>query len=103
MAKSILQKLYDGEIYPSENICVDTPEYHKLNDKLADEKERFIKTLSDNNRDLFKIIEELYDELPEIYSYAGFAHGFKLAVSLMAESLNGTATLIQNGDEVPVK
>jgi len=103
MAKSILQKLYDGEIYPSENICVDTPEYHKIKNALADEKERFIKKLSDNNRDLFKSIEELYDELPEIYCYTGFAHGFKLAVSLMAESLNGTANLTQNGDETPDK
>jgi len=90
MAKSILQQLYDGEIYPSENIRVDTLEYHKLKSSLTDKKERFIKTLSDNNRDLFKSIEELYDELPEIYCYTGFEYGFKLAVSLMSEALNGT-------------
>jgi hypothetical protein len=88
MAKSILQKLYDGEIYPSENISVDTPEYHKIRKALANEKERFLKSLSDNNRENFKKIEDLYDELADTYSYAGFAHGFRLAVALIFESQN---------------
>ena len=90
MAKSILQKLYDGEIYPSENICVDTPEYHKLNDKLADEKERFVKTLTENNISIFTNIEDLHYEITNLYSYEGFAHGFRLAVALMFEAMNGT-------------
>ena len=88
MAKSILQKLYDGELYPSENIRVDTPEYHKIKTALAAEKERLLKTLSDDKRVTFGKIEELYDELYDTYSYAGFAHGFKLAVSLIFESQN---------------
>ena len=90
MEKPILKRLYDGEIYPSENICVDTPEYHKINNKLADEKERFEKTLTDSNRSLFTSIEDLHYEITELYSYEGFAHGFKLAVSLMFEALNDT-------------
>ena len=85
MAKSILQKLYDGEVFPSENIRVDTPKYHKTKAALTAEKERFIKTLSDDSRESFKKIEELYDELADPYTYAGFAHGFKLAVSLIFE------------------
>jgi len=86
MAKSILQKLYDGEVFPSENIRVDTPEYHKIITALAAEKARFLKTLPDESRNGFRKIEELYDELTDPYTYAGFVHGFKLAVSLILES-----------------
>jgi len=103
MEKSILERLYAGEIYPAEDICVNNPEYHKLNDELADKKERFVKMLTDNNIPIFTNIEDLHYKITNLYGYEGFAQGFKLAVSLMAESLNGTATLIQNGDEVPVK
>ena len=90
MAKSILQKLYDGEVFPSENIRVDTLEYRKIKTALAAEKERLLKTLSDDNREIFDKIEELYSELFDTYSYAGFAHGFKLAVLLILESKNDT-------------
>ena len=88
MEKSILQKLYDGEVYPSENIRVDTPEYHKIKAVLADERERLLKTQSEHNRECFGRIEELHYELANAHSYAGFAHGFKLAVSLIIESQN---------------
>lgn len=89
MKKSILRQLYDGEIYPSENINEQTlPEYRETKKALADAKERFLKMLSDDSRKIFGEIEELYDELATAYSYAGFAHGFKLAVSLIIESQN---------------
>ena len=92
MAKSILQKLYDGEIYPSENIVVATPEYHRTKKASADEKERLMKTLSGESREICDKIEELYDKLSQIYGYADFAHGFKLAVALIFESQNNTGT-----------
>jgi len=90
MEKSILERLYAGEIYPAEDICVDNPEYQKFNDKLANEKERFVKTLTDNNINIFTNIEDLHYKITNLYGYEGFAQGFKLAVSLMSEALNGT-------------
>ena len=89
MAKSILQKLYDGEIYPSENIRVDTPEYNDTQRALTSEKECFVKTLSDESRESFNKIEELYGKLINIYSYADFAYGFRLAVDLIFDARNG--------------
>jgi hypothetical protein len=92
MEKSILQKLYDGEIYPSENIRErDNPEYRRIKAALAVEKERFLKTLSAESHEHFKKITELYDELAIPYSYEGFAHGFKLAISLIFNAQNDTA------------
>jgi len=35
MNKNILQQLYDGEIYPAENIGDGNPELQNLNDRVA--------------------------------------------------------------------
>jgi hypothetical protein len=92
MEKSILQKLYDGEIYPSENIREsDNPEYRRIRAALAAEKEQFLKTLSTESCEHFNKITELHDELAIPCSYEGFAHGFKLAVSLIFNAQNDTA------------
>jgi hypothetical protein len=98
MKKSILQKLYDGKIYPSENIVISNPEYDKLNSELSGKKERFLKNLSDGERENFTEIEDLINELNTIYSYENFAHGFKLAVNLIFESLNGADNITQNDE-----
>jgi predicted S18 family serine protease len=90
MKKSILQKLYDGEIYPSENIVINTPEYRKAIKALTDEKECFLKTLSENSLEIYQNIERLQEELTKIYSYADFSHGFRLAVALIFDLQDDT-------------
>ena len=55
-----------------------------------------MKTLSDDSREIFGKIEDLYDELTKIYGYADFAHGFKLAVALIFESQNDTSSIAQS-------
>ena len=99
MAKSTLQKLYDGEIYPFEEIVVDTPEYRRAIKALTDEKERFLKTLSESNRESFEKIEDLHDEIAKLYGYADFAHGFRLAVALIVESQNIIDSIDRCNDE----
>ena len=100
MKKSILQDLYDGKIYPSENIIdVDSPDYQKVNSALMDEKERFTQNLSDGDRELFAKIEDLHYELNGVYSYQSFAHGFRLGVRLMAEALTGDDDVSLNVEE----
>ena len=98
MNKSILQQLYDGEIYPAENIIGNAnPELQKINDRLAGEKAAFIKSLSEADRANFQKVNDLNDESAALYGYECFAHGFKLAVSLLTESLNGADGINCNG------
>ena len=99
MAKSTLQKLYDGEIYPFEEIGVDTPEYRRAMKALTDEKDNFAKTLSESNRESFEKIEDLHDEIAKHYGYADFAHGFRLAVALIFDSQNITDSIARCKDE----
>ena len=89
MHENILQQLYNGKIYPAENIDSSNPEFQKMNKALAEEKARFIKSLSESDRANFLELDNLQGETDAIYGYERFAQGFKLAVSLMLESLSG--------------
>ena len=88
MAKPILQQLFDGEIYPSENINPSDPKYNEAKMALAKETDYLLKTLSGDNLNRFQKISDLYYETASIYNYECFAHGFRLAITLMFESLN---------------
>ncbi|MCL2235446.1 MAG: hypothetical protein FWB98_03265 [Defluviitaleaceae bacterium] len=41
MAENILKQLYEGKIYPNENVGLDNPELQKLNAVVAEAKEQF--------------------------------------------------------------
>ena len=97
MNKNILQQLYDGEIYPAENIGHRNPDLQQINDRLSEEKDKLIKSLSENDRANFQAVDDLSGESAAIYGYECFAHGFKLAVSLLLESMNDAAGLVRNG------
>lgn len=89
MAKSILQQLFDDEIFPSENIKSIDPKYYEAQKSLDEATDYFLKTLSGENLDRFQKIIDLYCKTTSIYNYECFAHGFRLAISFMVESMNG--------------
>ena len=90
MNKTTLQQLFFGEIFPSENIGNDNPELQKMQSILADEKSKFADSLPDSHNEDFQNLSELQNKAEGIYSYECFAYGFKLATSLLLESLGGT-------------
>jgi hypothetical protein len=92
MEKSILRKLFDGEVYPSENMRIINPEYLKAKKALTDAKERFIATLSTEGINAFQKIEALYDEITMIYNYEDFAYGYRLAISLIFDTMKESET-----------
>jgi hypothetical protein len=88
MEDSILRKLYNGEIYPAEQINPNSPKYREITGELEKVKKRFVETLNDSNIELFNRIEELRGEIANIYGFEDFACGFRLAVSLIFEGRN---------------
>ena len=99
MEKSILKKLFDGEVYPSENMVINTPEYRKAINALDKEKERLKQSLSAENREVFDSVERLYDELIAIYNYEDFAYGFRLAVALLFDSQGSAESQFRENSE----
>jgi hypothetical protein len=87
MSKSLLQQLYDGEIYPAEQIVPKSPEYKELLRKLSAEKEYLREKLSESDRERFDEIGSMYLEIASLCSYEDFAYGFRLGVGLMIEVL----------------
>jgi len=98
MGKSILQQLYDGEVYPAENISVNNPNLQKMNDTIMEEKERLIASLSDSDNEILQNVEDLQNESAAIYGYECFTHGFKLAARLLVESLGDTECTTSKAD-----
>jgi len=86
---SILQQLYAGKIYPEENFICENPEAIEKNRMVAEEKARFVKNLSESDHANFLKLDDLMDESASLYGYERFAQGFKLATSLLLESLSG--------------
>jgi hypothetical protein len=85
--KTILQQLFDGEIYPAEAINPDKTdaESFKINNLILDETEYFYKLLSEKDIERFDKLEELYNRSSAIYGYDCFAYGFRLGASLLIE------------------
>ena len=97
--KNILQQLFDGELYPSENLCVNTPEYKRINEALGKEKEQFEATLSEGNCKHFEKLEGLYLELASLFSYEGFASGYRLGIMLLFEALKDPDSSTKSSNE----
>jgi hypothetical protein len=89
MAKSILQQLFDGEIFPSEDINPNDPIYNEAKKSLDEETDYFLSILSGDDAERFQKINDLYIKTASIYNYECFAHGFRLAVTLLLESMSG--------------
>ena len=89
MDKNILQQLFEGSLRPFEEIKPNSPEHNAAKDSLGEEKEHFFKTLSGDEAERFRRLNDLYLETLEMYSYESFEYGFRLGVVLLLETLNG--------------
>jgi hypothetical protein len=90
MTKSILESLFNGEIYPSEDIGADNQELRKLNSKIAEAKKVFLNNLSDRDQEIFQEVENLQNDYDNLYIYEAFTYGYRLGVRLLFEALKCT-------------
>ena len=99
MSKNILKQLYMGEVYPSENIGHDNPQVQKFNGLVADEKKKFVDSLSESSLEDFNKLDDLQNESAALYAYESFIHGYKLGIALLFEALNDSKNLAKNNGE----
>lgn len=93
--KTILEELYDGNIYPDELIIPKDPGYNLLNQKISDMLEMWKKKLSDDDYKLFEMFMDLRCESSSMEASASFIYGFKLGTLIMIEVLSGRDELIR--------
>lgn len=98
MSKSLLQQLYDGEIYPAEGIKCKAPEHRELSHKISDEAEHFKAVLSPEDWKRFEKLKDMESDREDTYIFANFTYGFQLGVGLMIEALSNGEGLIRNNE-----
>ena len=87
--KDILEQLFDGEIFPSEEINESDPKSRELARAVSVEREHLSEVLSDSEREHFDKLNKLYNESSWLYGYHSFAYGFRLGAKILIEVLDG--------------
>ena len=94
--KSILQALYDGEIFPDELIVPKDPEYRPIHRKISAEKEYLKQKLTEEDYKRLEKIDNLLCQATSMSAYEAFSYGFKLGAILMIEIFTGADDLSRN-------
>lgn len=96
--KTILEELYDGNIYPSELIVSKDPEYCLINKKISETQENWKKELSETDYKRLEVLLNLCCQSSSLEASASFIYGFKLGAVIMLEVLTGPGELVRGGD-----
>lgn len=94
--KNIISKLYDGEIFPSEQIVSNDPRYWPMIRNISRERELLKAKLEKKDADRLEALSEQYYEVSSMSCYANFAYGFRLGMLLMYEIWNGQTEIGPN-------
>lgn len=97
--KSILQGLYEGEIFPDELIVPKDPEYRSVNKKIGEQKAYFKQKLSEEDSRKLEEFDSLYSQTSSMDSEASFLYGFCLGAMLMIEVFTGKEELVRGGTD----
>ncbi len=90
--KNILNRLYDGEIVPCEQIIPQSREYTETMEKIDAEMKKWEQKLSKPDFvDLQDGLQSLPTQECALFNEASFIAGFKMAVQLILESIRHTA------------
>ena len=81
--KSILEELFYGNICPNTDCRSDGKEVKELMGYIADHHENLLKTLNDEQKEIFEKFDDCYTELIDINEREIFAYAFKLGARIM--------------------
>jgi hypothetical protein len=90
--ENILRQLFDGEIYPSQDINPEktNPRAKEIRSIISDDREYFAGILSESDNERFQNLNELHYEFCGLYGYDCYAYGFRLGIKLIFEALKDT-------------
>lgn len=86
--KSIIEDLYYGKLYPSEQIVPNDPRYRMLNQQISEMMQLWRQKLSEEDFRQLEAMLDLQGESNSIHNKATFVQGFKMGASMMIEVLN---------------
>ena len=87
--KSILGELWYGNITPQEDCRNNTPEMKQLMEYMARHHDDLLKTLSDEQRDIFERFDDCFSEYASLAEEAIFVYAFRLGAQMTLDALHG--------------
>lgn len=93
--KTILEELYEGNIYPDELIIPKDLGYNPLNQKISDMLEMLKKKLQEDDYKQLEMFMDLRGESSSMEASASFVYGFKLGALIMIDVLTRKEELIR--------
>ena len=87
--KSILGELWLGNITPREDCRNNTPEMKQLMDYMARHHDDLLKTLTDEQRDIFERFDDCWSEYASLAEEAIFVYAFRLGAQMTIDALHG--------------
>ncbi|OUS68562.1 hypothetical protein B1748_33590 [Paenibacillus sp. MY03] len=97
MMKTLLRKLYNGELCPIEQIVSKETAYRPVNRQITEAMGVWRKRLDESEYKELENLLNLRAQAGEMDLAASFEYGFQLGVSLMVEALAGRKDMLKEG------
>ena len=85
--KSIIEELWRGNIDPQNDRLINTAEMKQLIEYIARHHEDLLKTLSDEQKEIFEKLDDCQREYASYAEEAIFTYAFRLGARIIAEAL----------------
>lgn len=93
--KSLLELLYEGELFPFEQISVRGDRYREVCNQVADSMNQWQERLSAEQFQQLEQLLSLRSQVGDMEMSASFVYGFKLGAGLMKEMIDGRDELLR--------
>lgn len=85
--KSIIEELWHGNIDPQNDRLINTPEMKQLMEYIARHHENLLKTLTDEQKEIFEKLDDCQREYASFAEEAIFVYAFRLGARIITETL----------------
>ena len=85
--RSIIEELWRGNIDPQNDRLINTSEMKQLTEYIARHHEDLLKTLSDEQKEIFEKLDDCQREYASYAEEAIFTYAFRLGARIIAEAL----------------
>ena len=85
---NIINELWHGNIVPQEDSCNNSIEMKELMEYMARHHDDLLKTMTDEQKEIFEKFDECWSEYISLAEKAIFEYAFKLGGRLMLETLS---------------
>jgi len=85
--KSIIKELWRGNINPQEDSRNNSPEMKELMEYMARHHDDLLKTLTDEQKEIFEKFEDCWSEYASLSEEALFEYAFKRGMQIAIEAL----------------